>query len=125
MTIITRCPPPMILVVDDEAILRMNAVDILNDAGFATCEAGGAEEAMAKLESQPEITVLFTDINMPGPYDGLELARRVHARRPDIQLIITSGRRAPAAAEMPDEGRFLTKPYDAEMLAAMINGVRK
>jgi DNA-binding NtrC family response regulator len=116
---------PTVLVVDDEVILRMNAIDMLEDAGFATCEADNAEEAMAKIESCPEITVLFTDINMPGRYDGLELARRVHERRPDVQLIITSGRRPPAPGEIPDQGSFISKPYDAQVVAALVKAAAR
>ncbi len=112
-----RC---VILVVDDESLLRMDAVDQLGDAGFDTLEAADAEAALGVLDHHPEISVLFTDINMPGPFDGLELARRVHERRPDVQLIITSGRRPPDPRDMPEDGRFITKPYDARLIAAMV-----
>ena len=110
----------VVLVVDDEPLLRMNACDMLADAGFETVEAGGSEEALGQLDSHPEVSVLFTDINMPGPMDGLDLARRVHERRPDIQLIITSGRRAPLKLEIPHDGQFISKPYDAAALVRLI-----
>jgi len=117
---VSQSPSPVILVVDDEAIIRMNAADMLADEGFATIEAGGAEDAMAEIVRHPEISVLFTDINMPGRFDGLELAHRVHAYRPDIRLILTSGRNPPAPGEIPDDGRFLSKPYDQASLARLV-----
>jgi CheY-like chemotaxis protein len=109
-----------VLVVDDEAIIRMNATDMLADAGYSTFEAAGAEDALAEIVRHPEISVLFTDINMPGRYDGLELARRVHAYRPDIRLILTSGRAPPLPDEIPDAGRFLSKPYDQASLTRLV-----
>jgi CheY-like chemotaxis protein len=111
------------LVVDDEAMLRITAVELLEDAGFEMLEAGDAQDALVQIERHPEISVLFTDINMPGPFDGLELARRVHARRPDIRLIITSARQAPAAKDIPDDGQFIAKPYDTRRVAEMARTV--
>jgi CheY-like chemotaxis protein len=117
---VPRSSAPVILVVEDEAIIRMNAADMLHDAGFATFEASGPEDALAQFARHPEISVLFTDINMPGGFDGLELARRVHAFRPDVRLIVTSGRGPPRPCELPDDGRFLPKPYDRASLARLI-----
>jgi two-component system, response regulator PdtaR len=111
---------PVVLVVDDEAIIRMNAADMLADEGFATIEACDAEDALAEIIRHPEISVLFTDINMPGQFDGLELARLVHEYRPDIRLILTSGRSPPPANQIPDDGRFLSKPYDQASLARLV-----
>jgi CheY-like chemotaxis protein len=111
---------PVVLIVEDEPLLRVTAVDLLEDEGFATMEADCAEAALVQLEAHPEISVLFTDINMPGAYDGLELARRVHMRRPDVQLILTSGRHPPAAQDIPDDGTFVAKPYQARAVAALI-----
>lgn len=99
-----------VLLVGDEPLLRLAAADWLADDGFVTIEAGGSAEALALLDAHPEVSVLVTDIQMPGG-DGLELAREVHARRPDIQLIVTSGRLHPGPDEIPDDGRFLAKPY--------------
>jgi CheY-like chemotaxis protein len=112
--------PPVVLVVDDEPLIRLYAVDVLTDAGFLTIEAADAEEAMELLAEHADITVLFTDINMPGPFNGLELARRVHERRPDVQLIITSGKERPDRASIPDDGTFLAKPYQGSAVTALI-----
>lgn len=114
-----------VLVVDDEALVLMYAVDMLEDAGFAVIEATGAEEALLRLDEHPEISVLFTDINMPGQFDGLELARRVHRRRPDVQLIITSGRAQPPRTEMVDDGCFVAKPYRGETVAKLIRATQE
>jgi DNA-binding NtrC family response regulator len=108
----------VVLVVDDEAILRLNATEALHDVGCKTYEAGHAGEAMAMIASHPEISVLFTDINMPGEEDGLALAGRVGIARPDIQLILTSGRESPT--EIPGAGQFVPKPYDMEAIAEMV-----
>jgi CheY-like chemotaxis protein len=110
----------VILVVEDEALIRMTAADMLQDAGFATYEASGPEDALAQFARHPEISVLFTDINMPGGFDGLELAHRVHAARPDVRLILTSGRGPPRRCDLPKDGQFLPKPYDRASLARLV-----
>lgn len=117
---ITSLAQKAVLVVDDEPIIRMNAVDILSDAGFSVLEAGDADEALAVMSSHPEIAVLFTDINMPGSMDGLDLARRVHEIRPDVHLIITSGKVRPEIDEIPDSGAFIGKPYRDRQVVALV-----
>lgn len=112
-----------VLVVDDECLVRMVASDALIEAGFLVREACCASDALSELAGHPEITVLFSDINMPGAFDGLELARQVHVLRPDVQLILTSGRVRPTTREMPD-GAFLAKPYSAPDISALIHAAR-
>ena len=116
----SSAPPPTVLVVDDEPLIRLYAVDVLTDAGFEALEAADAEEALALLAENMAITVLFTDINMPGRLNGLELARKVHDLRPDVQLIITSGKERPDRGAIPDNGTFLPKPYQGSVVAALI-----
>ena len=82
---------PIVLVVEDEMVLRMRAVDIVEDAGFKSLEAVNADEALAILESRSDISLLFTDIQMPGSLDGLKLAHAVHKRWPTIKIILVSG----------------------------------
>jgi CheY-like chemotaxis protein len=84
-------PPSVVLVVEDELMLRMRAVDIVEDAGFVPLEALNADEAIQILESRDDIAVLFTDIQMPGSMDGLRLAHLVHSRWPHIKIILVSG----------------------------------
>lgn len=117
--------PIVVLVVDDEPLIRLYAVDVLEDVGFVVIEANDATEALEALDRHPEIGVLFTDIHMPGPFDGLELARRVHALRPDIQLIIASGKGRPTKAELPGDGAFFPKPYDGMAIARLIGATRR
>jgi two-component system, response regulator PdtaR len=114
-------PAPVVLVVEDETFTRMDAVDAISDAGLETFEAGDACEALDVLEGHPQVTVLFTDISMPGPMDGLALAARVHDLRPDVELILTSGARKIPEEEMPDNGTFLPKPYGSQQLITLIN----
>lgn len=111
--------PPIVLIVEDEALVRMMAVDMLEDASFTVVEAASADEAWTILESRSDIGMLFTDIEMPGSMNGFALASRVAERWPHIRLVITSGRCRPSPHEVPDHGMFVPKPYWAdEVLSA-------
>lgn len=109
-----------ILVVEDEIFIRIVAVDILSDCGLPIYEAGCASEALDLIAKYPEIALLFTDINMPGEMDGLALAAKVHAMRPNVGLIVTSGGISLSSADLPDSGVFLPKPYRAADLATLV-----
>jgi CheY-like chemotaxis protein len=111
-----------VLVVEDEALVRLIATADLRDAGCEVIEAENAEQALEALGEHPELAAIFTDINMPGDCDGLELARRVHDLRPDIRLIVTSGKAAPSGTELPPGVRFLAKPYDGPTMARLVGG---
>ncbi|KPG00109.1 chemotaxis protein CheY [Rhodopseudomonas sp. AAP120] len=111
---------PVVLVVEDEALLRMNAVDIVQEAGFAVLEASTADEAIHILETRDDICVVFTDIQIPGSMDGLKLARAVRGRWPPIQIIATSGRVRVSGDELPDGGRFLPKPYTTHQVTRLL-----
>ena len=102
---------PVVLVVEDEFLLRMDAVDMIAAAGFEVVEAGNADEAIEILESRRDITVVFTDIQMPGSMDGLKLALAVRGRWPPIKIVATSGRDNLGETDLPEGGRFLPKPY--------------
>ena len=108
--------PPKVLVVEDEMLLRMRAVDIVEDAGFTPIEAGNADEALAILESRSDIVLLFTDIQMPGSMDGLKLAHTVHQRWPSINIILVSGKLTLTAAEKPVHSRFFGKPLEVKQM---------
>jgi two-component system, response regulator PdtaR len=114
---------PTILVVEDESIVRMIAVSVLEDEGFTVVEAANAKQALGVLLDHPEIRVLFTDINMPGELDGFDLAREIHARRPDIRLILTSGKVAIGDIEIPDGGVFVPKPYSPDAVAHLVSRI--
>lgn len=107
---------PLILVVEDEAIVRLHALSILGDAGFPTLEAASAEQAIALLETRRDIAVVFTDIQLGAGMDGLALARAIRNRWPPVELILTSGRMRVGPDRMPARGVFLGKPYQARQL---------
>lgn len=117
----------MVLVVEDEEIIRAVASEVLLDAGFSVIEAGHADHALRLLnEGAHEIHALFTDVNMPGSMDGYGLAHLSRRTWPWIVLLIASGRPLPQLAQIPPGSRFLPKPYHPlhvvnhlrEMLAA-------
>jgi two-component system, response regulator PdtaR len=111
---------PVVLIVEDEPLLRMLAADALAEKGIQVIEAHHARGALSALVEHRDVDVLFTDINMPGDMDGVDLAREVHRRWPHISLLITSGRERLADSEIPDDGRFVPKPYDLDELAEQI-----
>jgi CheY-like chemotaxis protein len=95
----------------DEFLIRNNAVEIISEAGFDIVEAENADEAISFLERRLDITVVFTDINMPGSMDGLKLAAAIRGRWPPIQIVATSGLRKIGKDELPPGSRFLPNPY--------------
>jgi two-component sensor histidine kinase len=107
---------PVVLVVEDEMVLRMRAVDIVEDAGFVPIEAVSADQAIGILESRDDISLLFTDIQMPGSMDGLKLAHAAHARWPHIKIILVSGQIAVTDADKPDDSRFFPKPLEVQQM---------
>jgi len=102
---------PVVLIVEDEFLLRMDAVEMVRNAGFDAVEASNADQAIAILEADLDIHVVFTDIQMPGSMDGLKLAKFVKDRWPPIKIVATSGRLRISGHDMPEGGRFLPKPY--------------
>jgi len=112
-----------VLVVEDEPIIRMMAVDALSSMGVSAYEASDADEALFLLAAHPDIGVLFTDINMPGGMDGIQLARRAHATHPELGIIVTSGQYSICDVAMPEGGRFLSKPYSANQLANAVEQI--
>jgi CheY-like chemotaxis protein len=110
---------PVVLVVEDEFLLRMDAVDMIETAGFEVVEAADADAAIEILEARNDIAVIFTDIQMPGSMDGLKLARAVRGRWPPIKIIATSGVHV-GETDLPEGGRFLPKPYSSAQIARML-----
>jgi CheY-like chemotaxis protein len=104
--------PPAVLIVEDEPLVRLCAVETVEAAGYQVIEAANADEAIDILESRNDIRVVFTDIHMPGSMDGLKLAHAVRHRWPPIKIIVTSGRETVTAQDLPAGGRFFAKPYD-------------
>ena len=116
MSTTTGKAPPVVLVVEDEPLLRMLAVEVVEQAGFIAIEAQDADEAVILLESRADITLLFTDINMPGSMDGLKLAYAVRDRWPPIKILVVSGQRQLLPAELPSNSCFFGKPYQTSSL---------
>jgi CheY-like chemotaxis protein len=109
---------PVVLIVEDELLIRMDAIEMIEAAGFDTLEAANADEAIAILSARPDIHVVFTDIQMPGSMDGVKLAHFVRDRWPPIKIIATSAHIRVEGYELPNGGRFLPKPYSAGEVAA-------
>ncbi|MBI1684078.1 response regulator [Caulobacter hibisci] len=103
---------PVVLIVEDEPLVRELALAALEEVGAAVLQAANAQEAMEVLRGRSDVGVVFTDIDMPGPFDGLGLARLVHRQWPAIRLVITSG--AGLAEPLPVNGRYLQKPYSLQ-----------
>ncbi len=109
-----------ILVVEDEPIIRMNAVAMIEDAGYDVLEASNADDAITLLETRPQIRVVFSDIEMPGSMDGLKLIHAIRKRWPPAVLILASGRVSPLVDDMPERTVFLRKPYvDNDLLKVL------
>ena len=115
--------PTNVLVVEDEMVLRMRAVDIVEDAGFIAVEAVNADEALSILESRSDISLLFSDIQMPGSMDGLKLAHAVHHRWPSIKIILVSGQVNVGSAEAPADSRFFGKPLEVKQMIAELQAM--
>lgn len=115
--------PTNVLVVEDEMVLRMRAVDIVQDAGFTAVEAVNGDQALAILEARSDIDLLFSDIQMPGGIDGLMLAHAVHVRWPSIKIILVSGQVKVSDADKPADSRFIGKPLDAKQMVAELQAM--
>jgi len=115
-------PPGMIvvLVVEDDPMQRMMAVDLVEEAGFIAIEAVNADEAFRILETRTDIRIVFTDIDMPGTMDGLMLAAIIRDRWPPIEIIITSGQAGENELGLPERGVFFPKPYDPEHVSSAL-----
>ncbi len=110
----------VVLVVEDEYLIRADTADILADEGFEVLQASDAEEALELLCERPDVSVLFTDVNLPG-ISGLQLAHEVERRWPHIGLVVTSGRAHPTHDDIP--GRFIGKPYQPRVVVETVRDV--
>ncbi|UPK31276.1 response regulator [Bradyrhizobium sp. 195] len=111
---------PVILIVEDEFLLRMDSVEVLEDAGFEVIPAVNADEAIAILSARSDIHVVFTDIQMPGSMDGLKLARFVRDRWPPIKIVATSGHVPIEDDDLPAGSVFLPKPYRSAQVVGVL-----
>jgi CheY-like chemotaxis protein len=109
----TAVKRPVVLVVEDDFLIRIGAVQMVEAAGFDVVEAANADEAMEILKVRLDITVVFTDIQMPGSMDGLKLAAAIREHWPLIKIVATSGIVGVRTTDLPEGGRFLSKPYSS------------
>ena len=117
----SACKRPVVLIVEDEFLVRMGTRAAVEEAGFDVLEAGDADEAIAILSARNDILLIFTDVHMPGSMDGLKLAHFVRHRWPPVKIVATSGRVRIADSDLPDGGRFLPKPYSAAEITATLH----
>jgi CheY-like chemotaxis protein len=113
-------PRLLVLIVEDETLVRMFLSDLLDEAGFKVFEAVSASEALQVLQARPDVQVVITDIEMPGSMNGLGLAGEIRGRWPGVGVIVTSGRERPGPEDLPEEVAFLTKPYLPETVINLI-----
>lgn len=109
-----------VLVVEDDVFIMMDTVTTFEDAGLNVIGALNADAALRILEARSDITVLVTDVEMPGSMNGVLLAAVVRDRWPPVKLIVVSGHRRIEPRELPDDARFIAKPYDTRALSALV-----
>jgi CheY-like chemotaxis protein len=120
---------PLILVVEDEVLVRMTLADVLDDAGFKVIEAAHADEALRVLVAVPDVQAVVTDVEMPaGSINGFELARKVRKDWQDIGVLIASGRAAPKPGDLPEGAMFIGKPVHpgtlVQLIKSLLNPIR-
>lgn len=108
--------PPIILIVEDEPLIEMEAVDLFRDLDYEAIGVRNADEAMLILRARDDVWLVFTDIEMPGTMNGLLLATTIEATWPHIHVLITSGRTVPVDEVLLGRARFVPKPYDARQI---------
>ncbi len=109
-----------VLVVEDEALLLFSVADELRDEGFDVFEARNADEALKVMRENPNLDVMFTDVDMPGSMDGIGLSHAVRTYYPPVQIIVTSGKTRPLERELPQGALFFSKPYSTKSLTTAI-----
>ena len=102
----------VVLIVEDESLVRMMVIELFEDEGFEVLEAADADQALGIFDRRHDVALLFTDVEMPGSMDGYALARWVHVHRPAVKTMIVSGRALPRAGDVPEGAAFVGKPYD-------------
>ncbi|HZZ89453.1 MAG TPA: response regulator [Caulobacteraceae bacterium] len=113
---------PVVLIVEDEVLIRLLLAEALRNAGYEVLEAADADEALSVLQTMPSPDVLVTDVRMPGAMDGLQLASHVRGMKPTLGLIVTSGH-APAERAIGLADAFVPKPYDLGRIVGVVRGL--
>ena len=110
-----------ILIVEDNALLRMGTVAMLEEAGYRVVDAANSREAIGIMECCDDVALMFTDVDMPPGMSGLQLGEVVRERWPQIKLLITSGHHQLITTELPGDSQFLPKPYSRKTVVKAIN----
>jgi CheY-like chemotaxis protein len=114
----------VILVVEDEPLVRIFVADFMSEVGFKVLETVDADEAMTILKARPDVLAIISDVEMPrGSMSGFALARAVRERWPGIGIVITSGRERPGPDELPEDVVLLAKPYLPETVIQVIQQI--
>jgi two-component system, response regulator PdtaR len=111
----------VVLVVEDEPIIQMEAVQVIKDAGYVVLHAANTDDAMTILEERPDIRAVFTEIRVPGRLNGMDLARAIAERWPLIRLIVTSS--ASEVDNFPADWRYIQKVYDGVQIVAALRAL--
>jgi CheY-like chemotaxis protein len=114
---------PHALVAEDEPLLRMDVADMLSEAGFTVLEAPDGLTALDRLQEHGTVGLLFTDIDMPGAMDGIERAREAARRWPAMTIIVCSGCVTPPAGSLPAHARFISKPYNPNLIRQLLTAM--
>lgn len=116
---------PVVLVVEDDTLLRMHAAEMIGEDGFEVLEASNADEAIKLLETRLDIAIVFTDIDMPGSMNGLKLAHAVANRWPPIRIVATSGHFQMRDGDLPEGGLFIAKPYLSQQILSTLRSLAR
>ena len=111
---------PVVLLVEDEPLVRELEIDVLQDAGFRVLEARTADEAFDMLRGRPDVRIVFTDVDMPGSLNGFEFARLVHQGWPEVAILVSSGKMQPTEGDLPEGAAFIAKPYRPDVLVEQL-----
>lgn len=111
---------PVVLIVEDEPLLRLMAEELIEDGGFDVVSVPDAASAVRVLEARLDIRIVFTDIDMPGGMDGIRLAAVIRERWPPIEIVVTSSHVRIEEHQMPTRGVFVSKPYDGQQLVGLL-----
>ncbi|HEY1748637.1 MAG TPA: response regulator [Xanthobacteraceae bacterium] len=109
---------PVLLVVEDEVLIRLSTSDFLRNEGFTVLEAGSAREALTVLNARYDVSVVITDIHMSGEFEGLELIREIRRSFPAVKIVTASAYQITEPVEA-----VITKPYSLERLSSVIKSL--
>ncbi|MET0936040.1 MAG: response regulator [Luteibacter sp.] len=110
---------------EDEPLIRLMAMELIEDGGFEVVSVANAAEAVRVLEARLDIRIVFTDIDMPGNMDGIRLAAMIRERWPPIEIVVTSSHVHVTKDQMPARGVFLSKPYDGQALVGLLRSMAR